>query len=243
LHYLEDARTVLRQMIAAVADVDATQRAPSLTAVRDMVKEWRASVSEHLNSDAVPMRPERVCREITDALPEGGVLVCDTGHSGIWAGTMVDFDRRGQRLIRCAGSLGWAFPGALGVKCALPDTAVICFAGDGAVYYHLAELETAARYGINIVLVVNNNSALNQEIPHFDKAYGGDPDERGREMWGFSSVNFAKVAESLGCVGIRVETPGEMAAALRRGLISKRPVVIDAVTNHRAFAQKTWIGT
>ena len=240
---LGDARTVLRQMIAAVADVDAIQRAPWLTTVRDMVEEWRASVSEHLNSDAVPMRPERVCREITDALPEGGVLVCDTGHSGIWAGTMVDFDRRGQRLIRCAGSLGWAFPGALGVKCALPDTAVICFAGDGAVYYHLAELETAARYGINIVLVVNNNSALNQEIPHFDKAYGGDPDERGREMWGFSSVNFAKVAESLGCVGIRVETPGEMAAALRRGLISKRPVVIDAVTNHRAFAQKTWIGT
>jgi acetolactate synthase-1/2/3 large subunit len=188
------------------------------------------------------MRPERVCREISRALPQGAVLVCDTGHSGIWCGAMVDFTRPGQRLIRCAGSLGWAFPGALGVKCALPDTPVVCFTGDGGFYYHLAELETAARYGINLVVVANNNGALNQEIPHFDRAYGGDPDERGREMWGFSKVDFTKVAESLGCAGLRVEKPAEMASALEKALAMKRPVVIDTVTDHRAFSPRTWTG-
>jgi acetolactate synthase-1/2/3 large subunit len=196
----------------------------------------------NVNTDAVPMRPERVCREITRVLPENGVLVCDTGHSGIWAGTMVDFTKPGQRLIRCAGSLGWGFPGALGVKCALPDQPVVWVCGDGGFYYHLAELETAARYGINLVVVVNNNSALNQEIPHFDKAYGGDPDERGREMWGFGNVNFAKVAESLNCVGMRVEKPVDLPRALEQALAARRPVVIDAVTDHRAFSQKTWTG-
>jgi acetolactate synthase I/II/III large subunit len=168
--------------------------------------------------------------------------VCDTGHSGIWAGTMVDFTRPGQRLIRAAGSLGWGFPGALGVKCALPNAPVICFAGDGGFYYHLAELETAARCAINLIVVVNNNAALNQEIPHFDKAHGGDPEEHCRDMWGFNTADFAKVAESLGCLGIRVEKPAEFPRAFARAFAADRPAVIDAVTDYRAFAEKTWPG-
>jgi acetolactate synthase-1/2/3 large subunit len=239
---LGDARTVLRQMLDGAAKDSGGKRAPWLARVRQLVEEWRASAATNVNSDAVPMRPERVCREITRVLPENAVLVSDTGHSGIWTGASVEFTRPGQRLIRCAGSLGWGFPGALGVKCALPDAPVVCFAGDGGFYYHLAELETAARYGIELVVVVNNNGALNQEIPHFDRAYGSDPDERGREMWGFSQVDFAKVAESLGCVGMRVEKPSEMAPAIERALAAGRPVVIDTITDHRAFSQKTWTG-
>lgn len=239
---LGDARTVLRQMLDAAGSARSGERSPWLVRVQALVKEWRESVAANADSDAVPMRPERVCREISRTLPESGVLVCDTGHSGIWCGAMVDFTRPRQRLIRCAGSLGWALPGALGVKCALPDTPVVCFAGDGGFYYHLAELETAARYGINLVAIVNNNGALNQEIPHFDKAYGGDPDERGREMWGFTPVDFAKVAQSLGCLGMRVETPDAIAPALEKALAARRPVVIDVVTDHRAFSPRTWTG-
>ena len=152
---------------------------------------------------------------------------------------MVDFTRPGQRLIRCAGSLGWALPGAIGVKCALPSRPVVCFAGDGGAYYHLAELETAARYGVKAVFIVNNNSSLNQEIPHFDRAYGGDPDERGREMWGFSNVSFADVARALGCLGLRAETPAQVGRALEQALAADRPAVIDVVTDHRAFAPRT----
>jgi acetolactate synthase I/II/III large subunit len=237
---LGDARTVLRQMLAAAGK--GRDRAPWLQRVKALVEEWRALVAGNTDSDAVPMRPERVCRELSGALPAHAVLVSDTGHSGIWTGALVNFTRPGQRLIRCAGSLGWGFPGAMGVKCALPDTPVVCFAGDGGFYYHLAELETAARYGINLVVIVNNNGALNQEIPHFDKAYGGDPDERGREMWGFTPVNFVKVAESLGCMGIRVENPGQMGPAIQKALAAGKPVVIDTVTDHRAFSPKTWTG-
>jgi acetolactate synthase I/II/III large subunit len=239
---LGDAQTVLRQMLDNAGKTNADKRVAWLSRVKSLVAEWRASIAVHLDSDATPMRPERVCREITNALPAGGILVCDTGHSGIWAGTVAELTRPGQRLVRCAGSLGWGLPGAIGVKCALPDTPVICFSGDGGAYYHIAELETAARYGINVVLIVNNNGALNQEIPHFDHAYGGDPQERGREMWGFSKANFAKIADAMGCRGIRVENPVELAPALKEALAANVPVVIDAVTNHRAFAQKTWTG-
>jgi len=238
-----DARTVLRQMLeAAGAGDDSRRRQQWLARVQALVREWRDLIAEHYESDAVPMRPERVCREISNILPENAVLVSDTGHSGIWTGAVVNLTKPGQRLIRCAGSLGWGFPGALGVKCALPGAPVVCFTGDGGFYYHLSELETAARYGINLVTIVNNNGALNQEIPHFDCAYGGDPDERGREMWGFTAVNFADVARSLGCVGMRVERPADMAGAIEKALAAGKPVVIDTVTDHRAFSPKTWTG-
>ena len=239
---LGDARTVLRQMLEMAGTAGGAKRAPWLARVKEHIEEWRKLVAAHTNSDAVPMRPERVCRELSNSLPQNAVLVSDTGHSGIWTGALVNFTRPGQRLIRCAGSLGWGFPGALGVKCALPDRPVVAFCGDGGFYYHLAELETAARYNINLVTIVNNNASLNQEIPHFDKAYGGDPDERGREMWGFTERNFVKVAESLGCMGIRVEKPEQMGPAIEKALAARKPVVIDTVTDHRAFSPKTWTG-
>jgi len=238
---LGDARTVLRQMIDAAGDENNPRR-PWLARAAALVAEWRAGAAPHLDSDAMPMRPERICSEISKALPENGIVVCDTGHSGIWPATMIDFNRPNQRLIRSAGSMGWGFPGALGVKCAAPDRPVVCFTGDGAFYYHIAELETAARYGINVVVVVNNNSSLNQEIPLFDKAYGGKQRGRADEMWRFREIDFAKVAQPLGCDGVRVEKPADLAKALKRGLASDRPFVIDAVSDVNALADKAWTG-
>jgi len=101
-----DARTVLRQLLEVAGPGKSAKRGSWLTRTRVLVEEWRASVAANVNSDAVPMRPERVCRELSRVLPEGAVLVSDTGHAGIWTGALVEFTRRGQRLVRCAGSLG-----------------------------------------------------------------------------------------------------------------------------------------
>jgi acetolactate synthase-1/2/3 large subunit len=206
---------------------------------QELVAEWRADADQFRNSDAVPMRPERLCKEITDALPEDGIVVSDTGHSGIWTATMIDFKHATQKYVRCAGSMGWGFPGALGVKCAVGDRPVLCWTGDGAFYYHIAELETAARYGINLVVLVNNNTALNQEIPLVSGAMAKPP-EKPKELWEFNNINFAKVAESFGCVGIRAETPAQVKDALAKAFTMKRPVVIDAVTDVNAFARRAW---
>ena len=92
-----------------------------LTIVQHLVQEGRAEVAPLANSDAAPIRPERLCKELTTWLPTHAVLVTDTGHSGIWTVTIVDAKDPNQRFIWCAGSLGWAFPSAMGVKCALPD--------------------------------------------------------------------------------------------------------------------------
>jgi len=192
---------------------------------------WKAEKAPALASEATPIRPERLCKEITEFLPEGGVVVSDTGHAAIWSGTMIDLNKPGQRYIRCAGHLGWAFPASLGVKCALPDKAVVCFTGDGGFYYHMSELETAARFGIATVVVVNNNGALQQVRRGFDRAYGGAQRGRAHEMWVFEPGNLAAVAQNMGCVGIRVEKPDDIRPALDEALASKRPALIDVVTD------------
>jgi acetolactate synthase-1/2/3 large subunit len=235
---LGDARVSLRRMIE-MAD-RGPERTEWLERTQAFLAEWKAMIGKYAESEAVPMRPERVCRELSAWLPSDAVLVSDTGHSGMWTGAQVDLNYASQRFIRCAGSLGWGFPGAMGVKCALPDKPVLCFTGDGGLYYHLAELETAARYGINLVVLVNDNRSLNQEIKIMDQAYGGKQGQDGREMWVFDEVDLAKVAESMGCHGIRVEKPGQLASALDQAFAAKRPVVVDVVTDIEALAPLAW---
>ena len=239
---LGDAKVTLKHMIAAAQRKTPESAKTWVGRVQQLVAEWRAEAEPMLNSEAVPMRPERICREISQALPADGVVVSDTGHSGMWTGQMIEFTHPTQRYIRCAGSLGWGLPGALGVKCALPDQPVVCFTGDGGLYYHMAELETAARHGINLVVVVNNNSSLNQEIPLVDAAYKGKSGALSGEIWRFQkSVDFSKVAETLGCAGFRVDKPGQLKELLPRAFAMGRPVVIDAVTDDTACSKSGWV--
>ena len=240
---LGDAKTSLRRMIEAAPGGPAEAHSGWVKRVQGIGAEWRAGNAAMRNSDAVPIRPERICKEISSVLPANGVVVSDTGHAGIWTARFIELNSRDQRYYRTAGSLGWGLPGALGVKCALPDRPVVCFTGDGGLYYHIAELETAARHRINAVIVVNNNSALNQEIKLNDTAYGGKQRGRAEEMWRFPEVNFAKIAEDFGCAGIRVQHPSELGDALKRAISMERPVVVDVVTDMYAIAPHPWTST
>jgi acetolactate synthase I/II/III large subunit len=113
---------------------------------------------------------------------------------------------------------------------------VITFTGDAGLWYHIAEIETAARWRINAVTVVNNNSSGNQSKRGFDRVYGGTQSEQAREMWTFSKVNFARIAEEMGALGIRVEKAAELGPAIGQALQARRPVVIDVVTDIDALA-------
>jgi acetolactate synthase-1/2/3 large subunit len=239
---LGDAKVTLRQMCDA-AQRKSPESAKAWTGrVRELVAEWRAAAEPMLASDALPMRPERICREIAQALPADGVIVSDTGHAGMWTGQMIDLTRPGQRYIRCEGSLGWGLPGAMGVKCALPDRPVVCFTGDGGLYYHLPELETAARHRINLVVVINDNGSLNQEIPLVKAAYREKRDERSGEMWRFQKdADLAKVAQALGCAAFRVETPGQLKELLPKAFAMGKPVVLDCLSDEQALAPTAWL--
>jgi acetolactate synthase-1/2/3 large subunit len=205
-----------------------------------LVAAWRASRAPLLANNAVPIWPDRLCAEITRALPHDGILVADTGYSGIWSSTLIELNGAGQTYLRAAGSLGWAFPAALGAKCAAPHRKVICWSGDGAIYYHLTELETARRRGIAIVLVINNNSGFGQGWPNVQRQQGNKPGDV-RELARFGPTNFADVARVFGLKGIRVEEPSQIAPALRDALASDETVVVDVATDIDCRAPEPWL--
>lgn len=232
---LGDARTTLEAFHG-----ESTERGEWIAEVQQEVKTWKNQAQLARNSNAVPMQPERILKELGDWLPEDAIVVCDTGHAGMWSAQQLWVDSPHWDFMRAAGSLGWAFPASIGAKCGAPDRPVVCFTGDGGFWYHLQELETAVRCGIPTVTCVNNNNSLNQETSIFQAAYDGHPSNKQGEMWHFSAVNFAKIAESLGAVGIRVEKPGELRPAFDRALSCGRPALIDIVSDIKALAPTAW---
>jgi acetolactate synthase-1/2/3 large subunit len=233
---LGDVKTALARMFELADPSTASRRHAWLETTRAICREWYEKYRPLLGSDAVPIRPERMCAELTKHVPDDAIVVVDTGHAGMWMGGMYDLRSPRQSYLRSAGHLGWAFPAGLGAKCGAPDRPVVTFTGDAGLWYHIGEIETAVRWKINAVTVVNNNASGNQSKRGFDRAYGGQQTEQARELWTFNRVNFARIAEEMGALGLRVERPSDFAPALERALAAGRPVVIDVATDIDAIA-------
>jgi acetolactate synthase I/II/III large subunit len=218
-----DAKVVLSQLIEA-AGQEPTRRAEWVEQVRSYVADYWAESAPLRASDAVPLRPERICKELEEWLPADATLVVDTFHAAMWTAQMTRM-KAGQTYIRCGGSLGWCFPATIGAKAALRDKPVIGFVGDAGFYYHMAEMETAARASLNVVMVVNTNYS------------GGVLEDVSYEK----SVSFAKVADAMGCAGFRVEKPSDVRPALDKALACGKPAIVEIVSDRAARAQRGWV--
>lgn len=224
-----DAKATLRRLIDASEAGDG--RADWVAHVQSLVQEWRRSIEPRITSNAEPIIPDRLCGELTAILDENSVLVADTGHAGIWVASMIDFNNPGQTLLRCAGSLGWGLPASIGAQLALPDKKVVCFTGDGGIWYHIGEIETAVRCDVPVTIVVNNNSGYIQDKGGDDISYAKVPGTDSAELWRFNDTNFAALAENMGALGIRVEKPGDIRGAIEEAMASGRTALVDVVTD------------
>jgi acetolactate synthase I/II/III large subunit len=231
-----DAKVTLAAMLNMANRASADRRKAWVSKAQKICGEWRSKYKSALKSDAVPIRPERLCHELSKHVPDDAIVVVDTGHAGMWMGGMFDLKSPRQSYMRSAGHLGWAFPAGLGAKCACPERPVVTFTGDAGFWYHIAEVETAARWNIAAVTVVNNNGGGNQSKRGFDRVYGGQQTDEARRLWTFSKVNFARLAEDMGALGIRVEQASAFPAALAQALAAGRPAIIDVVTDIEALA-------
>src|SRR2546423_7740851 len=233
---LGDASGRLERRAAPADGGTPAERKPWIEQARSICQEWYAKYGPQLASDAIPIRPERMCGELTKNAPDDAIVVVDTGHAGMWMGGMYDLRAPTQSYMRSAGHLGWAFPAGLGAKCGAPERPVVVFTGDAGLWYHIGEIETAVRWKINSVIVVNNNASGNQSKRGFDRVYGGQQTEQARELWTYRPGDFARIAEDIRALGIRVGEPGELAPAISRALKAERPAIVDVVTDIEALA-------
>jgi acetolactate synthase-1/2/3 large subunit len=239
LPVLGDAKIVLELLTARLAGEASL---PDFAAWRgrwsELVASWKKQAAPILASEAEPIRPERLTSELSKALPPDAIVVADTGHAGMWAGGYLDLKHDTQSYLRAAGSLGWALPASIGAKIAAPDRPVAMFTGDGGFWYHLSEIETAARWGVGVVMVVNNNNSLNQEIRPFTVAYGGTLHGRHHELWHFRDVSFKAVGEAMGIPAYRVEKPSDLSIAFDAAFAEHGPVIVEVVTDMEIMAPR-----
>jgi len=226
---LGDAKTVVAQLLAASNKTDRAEWRKEVTAyVKDTIDEYR--VFQEMKD--TPIRPERLCHEISKVLPENAAVVADTGYSAQWTITMLRL-KATQKYFRAAGSLGWSLPGSMGVKLGLPDSPVFCFIGDGGMYYHLGELETMARYGIKTITIVNNNQVLAQCSGDLSQVHS-DNEERARSHFTFIPTRFSETAKSFGLNGVTVERAEDIGPAILKALAEEKSTVIDVLTDPKA---------
>jgi acetolactate synthase I/II/III large subunit len=226
-----DVREGIRDLATALSG-DAkrlqAERADWAAGAAKRMAAWKAGVMERLTSAETPINVARLLHELNAAMPANGILVADGGFAAHWAGLLYDTKQAGRGFVPDRGfaSIGYGLPGAIGAALAANGRTVASLTGDGGFNMALGDLETARRMGLSFAIIVFNNAASGYVKALQHLMYG----EGAYQSSDLAETNYAKVAEAMGCVGIRVEQPGDLAGALKQGLAATGvPTVIDVV--------------
>ncbi len=177
-----------------------------------------------------PLHPQAVAEAVSARAADDAIFVIDVGECTVWAARHLDL-RRGQRMIGSFnhGSLGAAFPSALGAQSVDPKRQVIALCGDGGFGMCPQDFVTAVRYDWPLTVIVFNNGTLG--FVKMEMEATGYP-EYG-DATDLVNPDFAKWAEACGGVGFSVHEPDELSAALDQALSLPRPCVIDVFVDRR----------
>jgi acetolactate synthase-1/2/3 large subunit len=228
-----DARAALTALVAELRPRVTAAKRDGLRRRREHLAELkrlhRYFAEPEQRSDDVPLRPERVITELARRLDERAVVTMDAGANRLYMTHY--FQSRGAGVVyqpSSIGGMGYALPAAMAAKLAFPDRDCVAVCGDGGFAMTMNALLTAAQYRIPVVTVVLNNGVLGW-VKDGQRRRGNRfiASELGRN-------DHAKMAQAMGCVGIRVESIKELVAELDRVQGAKDPVLLDVVTTENA---------
>lgn len=225
-----DAREGLADLADALADGGSrrTQRAAYIAEVGARMAKWRLEAMPRYTSAEMPINMGRLIGELQRAIPPDGILVADGGFAAHWTGLLFDTQQAGRTYLADRGlaSIGYGLPGSMGAQLAAPGVPVVGITGDGGLNMTIGDLETAKRAGANIILVVVNNAASGY-VKALQHAMYGAGNYQSSEL---VEMNYAAIAQAMGCRGIRVERPDDLAKAYRTAIDDRSlPTVIDVV--------------
>jgi len=186
----------------------------------EKVERWKREYP--LEFEETGLKPQFVVREISKLCPDA-VVCTEVGQHQMWAAQY--FSHRHPRNFISSGGLGtmgYGFPASIGAKIGRPDETVFDLAGDGSFTMNCQELATAVAYDVQVKVAIFNNGYLGmvrqwQEL-FYDRRYSATK---------LSEINFVKLADAFGAHGIRVDSPNEVAPAIKEALAVPKPVIID----------------
>jgi acetolactate synthase-1/2/3 large subunit len=219
-----DARLGLRMVIDAVrarsASIDVKGRIERLKQRKDQIGYF---LCEAFTSPERPIAPERIVHELNRVAGEDTMICLDAGNNRQWFSKHFQTRTAGQVFAPGGvGGVGWGVPAALGAQIVSPRSKVIGFCGDGGMMMMLHCLETARQYAAPVTYVVLNNSVLGN-VRDFQTP--------GRQLsTDYPLPDLTAYAQAAGCTGVRIEDPNLLPDALREGLDSDRPCLIEVIT-------------
>lgn len=224
-----DAKLALADLREALS-VGRRRRSPDksrLYEISAQASAWWEQVRPKMVSDSMPIKPQRVMKELMETLPADSVIVADAGTGTPFTSAFYKSPAGRYVVIpRGYGGLGYALPGVVGAKLARPEATVVGLMGDGSFGMSAGELETIARLKLPVTILQFNNSCFGW-IKALQCLYHG-----GR----YVSVDFspdtdhAGIARSFGLQGLRIEYPKDLGPAIREAVRSDRATFIDVVT-------------
>jgi acetolactate synthase-1/2/3 large subunit len=221
-----DARRVLEQLIAAWGEREAPDREAWQTTLRQWQEQHPLAYDQPVDGK---IKAQYVIEELHKLTGGDAVLVSGVGQHQMWASQFWKFDRP-RRWINSGGlgTMGFAVPAAVGAKAGVPDDLVFAIDGDGCFQMTFQEMITAAAEHFPIKVAVINNGSHGMVTQWQRLFYGG----RLSASQFPDIVDYPKLAEAMGCAGLRCETPAEVGPTLEKALsIDDRPVVIDVVVD------------
>jgi pyruvate dehydrogenase (quinone) len=178
-----------------------------------------------------PMHPEPVAATLSEIAAPDAIFTADTGMCNVWSARHIKATKD-RRIIGSFnhGSMANALPQSIGAQCAFPGRQVIALCGDGGFAMTMGDILTITQYNLPIKLVVFDNSALGMVKLEMETA--GMPDFQ----TDLKNPNFAKMAEAIGIMGVRIENPADLSSGIKKALEASGPALIDVVTDANALS-------
>ena len=225
-----DVRETLQALLPMVdAKQDRAYLDAVLTKHQEKLKKMNVYV-DHVGT-RLPMHPEPVAAALSEAAAPDAIFTADTGMCNVWSARYIKATKN-RRIIGSFnhGSMANALPQAIGAQCAYPGRQVISMSGDGGFAMLMGDLLTLTQYDLPIKVVVFNNGVLG--MVKLEMETGGFPDYQ----TDLKNPNFAKLAEAVGMMGVRIEKPADLASGFKKALEHKGPALIDVVTDPNALS-------
>jgi len=232
-----DAAAVLGQLAAAAGRAVPGQTKAWLDSLRAAEQKALEKDRQFLNSDAVPIHPLRLAKEINDFLTEDTIFIGDGGDVVTFSASVIQTHRPGQWLDPGPlGTLGVGMPFAIAAKVARPDREAFILFGDGAFGLNGFEFDTAVRFNLPVVSVVGNNAAWNQIRYGQISRYG---EARGDVANLLAPTRYDRVVEALGGYGEHVTEPKDIRPALERARASGKASCVNVMIDPNVFSPGT----
>ncbi len=219
-----DARVTLEALTEAAGPHVWLER-PWLREVRSFRRAWQAKLSQYgVGNDGTPMHPAAFFRELNAALPADVLYSWDGGDFAHWGRTLLPARHAGGWLrLGPLGTIGSSLPNSLALQLAHPARKIVAITGDGALGFYLAEMDTAVRHKLPIVLIVGNDAGWGLERELQSAATGGGA----TVACELQSARYDLVMKAFGGDGETVESPGQVGPAMARALASHVPYCLN----------------